>query len=349
MHMRNLGLSLVYCLAFLGVSYVTVKFVLGYIWPFVLAMFFAAAIEPMVRRIQKQGAPRGLAVLISLGAFVTLVCFAVTLILSKFIGELGALYASLPGLYVAAADLASSLAGLLREALRGLSIPVDDYLNLTVEPVYRAAEALLVSILRGASNLPAFLMGFLVAILSTFFVSKDREALSRFVMGLAPGDARKQIVAANREVVSTFVAILRAQLALSCVTGALSSFGLWIFGFGSPLVIGAVCGLLDLLPLFGPSLVYLSMIFWGVGTGDVILAIKAAVVFAVVAGVRQVLEPRVIGHAAGMHPLASVFSIYVGVKLLGPVGFIVGPLAAVVLRALIRAGLLPAFDGGHNE
>ncbi|MGE5542496.1 MAG: AI-2E family transporter, partial [Bacillota bacterium] len=309
--MRSLGLSLLYCLSFLGVSYVLVRFVLGYIWPFVLAVFFAAAIEPMVRRIQARRVPRGLAVAVSLGIFVMLFSSVVMLLLSKFIEELGELYTSLPHLYVAAAGLASRAAESLKEAARGLSLPVDEYLDFQLEPVFRAAQTLLVNILRSAGNVPALLTGFLVALLSTFFMSKDREALGGFVAGLAPSDARKRIGAANREVISTFVAILRAQLLLASVTGILSSLGLWLFGFGSPLVLGVLCGLLDLLPLFGPSLVYLVMIFWGIGTGNAGLAIRASVIFAVVAGVRQMLEPRVVGRAAGMHPLASLFSIYV--------------------------------------
>ncbi|MCR4398953.1 MAG: sporulation integral membrane protein YtvI [Firmicutes bacterium] len=338
--MRNLGLSLLYCVLFLGV---------GYVWPFVLAMLFAAAIEPMVRRIQRHGVPRGLAVLLALGVFVTLVTFFVTLVLSKFVKELGELYASLPEVYLSAVELVSRVTTALAEALRGLPLPLGEHLTFQVEPIYRAVQTLLVSILVGAGNLPALLLGFLVCLIATFFMSKDREILGKFASGLAPSDARKQIVAANKEVISTFVAIMRAQVMLATVTGVLSSLGLWVFKFGSPLVLGVVCGLLDLLPFFGPSLVYLSMIFWGIGTGNFALSIKAGMVFAVVAGVRQLLEPRVIGRAAGMHPLASLFSIYVGVKLLGPMGFILGPLAAVVLRALIRARVLPAFDGGRHK
>jgi len=347
--MRNLGLSMVYCLSFLGVSYILVRFVFGFVWPFVLAILFAAAIEPMVRRIQSRRVPRGAAVLVSLGVFVMLFLSVATLLVSKFVKELGDLYASLPNLYVTLADIVTSAAAALTEIGRDLSIPVEQHLNFQVEPVYRGAQGLLVSVLKGLSNLPSLLMGFIVALLATFFASKDREILAGFVAGLAPSDARKQIGAANREVVSTFVAIIRAQMMLALVTGGLSSLGLWVFKFGSPLVVGAVCGLLDFLPLLGPSLVYVTMMLWGIGTGNYALTIKAAVVFSVVAGVRQILEPRVMGRAAGMHPLASLFSIYVGIKLLGPVGFILGPLAAVVLRALIRAGVLPAFDGGKNQ
>lgn len=346
--MRNLGLSLLYCVLFLGASYVAVKFILGFIWPFVLALVFAAAIEPAVKRMQRKGVPRGLAVLASLGVFVTLLVFVVTFLLSKFLGELGQLYEALPGIYSALVVFAMRVTGALKEALEGLPFEVDQYLTFPVEPLYDAIKSVLMGLLRGAGSLPTSFLGFIVSLLATFFISKDREALGRFAGNLAPSEARKQIVAANREVISTFLAIIRAQMLLAGVTAVLSSLGLWVFGFGSPLVLGVVCGLLDLLPLFGPSLVYLSMIFWGIGSGDAGLALRAGIVFAIVAGVRQVLEPRVIGKAAGMHPLASLFSIYVGVMLLGPMGFVVGPLAAVVLRALIRAGVLPAFNGGRD-
>ncbi|NPV71264.1 MAG: sporulation integral membrane protein YtvI [Firmicutes bacterium] len=346
--MRSLGLSIIYSLAFIGISYVLVRFVLGFVWPFVLAAVFAVMIEPAVSGMQRSRVPRGIAVLVSLFLLVTLLVFVITLVLSKFIHELAELYDSLPAMYALAADAAAKAAQSLRELGRGYSIPVDQYLTFQIEPIYRGLQTILVNVLMSATNLPSLLLGFLVSMLAAFFMSKDRDVLSRFATGLLPPEARGRLYAANKDIISTFLSILRAQLGLATVTGVLSCAGLWLFGFDSPLVLGAVCGLLDFLPLFGPSLVYLPMILWGIGTGNAGMAIKTAVVFAVVVGVRQMLEPRMIGKAAEMHPLASLFSIYVGVRLFGPLGFVLGPLAAVVLRALIRSGLMPAFNGGRG-
>lgn len=46
------------------------------------------------------------------------------------------------------------------------------------------------------------------------------------------------------------------------------------------------------------------------------------------------------GDAIGLHPLASLIAMYVGIKLIGVMGFIIGPLTLVALKAVIKAGLI---------
>jgi predicted PurR-regulated permease PerM len=55
--------------------------------------------------------------------------------------------------------------------------------------------------------------------------------------------------------------------------------------------------------------------------------------------VRQVLEPKVVGDQIGLPPLATLFSLYVGLKLLGPSGLILGPVTVILLMACQRAGV----------
>jgi predicted PurR-regulated permease PerM len=44
-----------------------------------------------------------------------------------------------------------------------------------------------------------------------------------------------------------------------------------------------------------------------------------------------------------LHPLAALVALYVGIQLFGPIGFVVGPITAVVLKAAARAAGLPPF------
>jgi predicted PurR-regulated permease PerM len=66
---------------------------------------------------------------------------------------------------------------------------------------------------------------------------------------------------------------------------------------------------------------------------------------AVLAGVgviRQTAEPRLVGQSTGLHPLVVLFSLYTGVRLFGAGGVLIGPVTAVLFKAIAQVMAYPA-------
>lgn len=53
--------------------------------------------------------------------------------------------------------------------------------------------------------------------------------------------------------------------------------------------------------------------------------------------VRQMIEPRVVSHNIGVHPLITLISMYLGFKLFGVLGMIFGPIIMVILKDVFTA------------
>ncbi len=68
------------------------------------------------------------------------------------------------------------------------------------------------------------------------------------------------------------------------------------------------------------------------------------VAYIIISGVRQFLEPKIVGDNIGLHPLATLVSLYVGLQLGGVVGMIMGPVCVVIFIAMYRSGILDRFD-----
>ena len=49
------------------------------------------------------------------------------------------------------------------------------------------------------------------------------------------------------------------------------------------------------------------------------------------------LEPRIVSGQIGLHPLVTLFSMYAGLRLMGVVGMIIGPITAIIVINLVRA------------
>ncbi len=127
------------------------------------------------------------------------------------------------------------------------------------------------------------------------------------------------------------------SLKIFLLTFAELSVGLLILGKRYILITALAIALLDVLPFFGAPFVCIT---WGgvlwlsgrVGEGVAMLVLGA-----VIAIVRQIAEPRFVGKDFGMHPLAALASIYIGVRLLGFLGIIVGPVYAIIIREFLES------------
>jgi predicted PurR-regulated permease PerM len=64
-------------------------------------------------------------------------------------------------------------------------------------------------------------------------------------------------------------------------------------------------------------------------------------VFAALTVFRGVAEARLVGRYLGLHPLAVLAAVYIGMRVLGPGGLLLGPLLLVLLRALGHTLALP--------
>jgi predicted PurR-regulated permease PerM len=132
------------------------------------------------------------------------------------------------------------------------------------------------------------------------------------------------------------VRYLRAQAMLASVTTLVTGLGLLLVGAPYALLAAVTVGVLDIAPALGPATVLGP---WAAGAallGQYGLALRVALVLVVAATVRPAIEPRLVGGQMGLHPLAALVTMYLGVHLFGAVGLAVGPVLAATAWAAYR-------------
>jgi predicted PurR-regulated permease PerM len=99
----------------------------------------------------------------------------------------------------------------------------------------------------------------------------------------------------------------------------------------------------DALPVFGSGAFFWPWALYSIIVGNYKMAMGLAIINILVLITRQMLEPRIIGSQIGLHPVATLMSIFIGLKVFGLFGFIIGPIILVTIKALQDNGLLPAW------
>ena len=97
-----------------------------------------------------------------------------------------------------------------------------------------------------------------------------------------------------------------------------------------------VIAVIDMLPLLGSGIVLLPWALVCFLGGDVKVGIALLVIWIIATVAHQLAEPKLLGKHIGLHPLATLMSVYIGAELFGFVGLIAGPLVAVAIKSILQ-------------
>ncbi len=108
-------------------------------------------------------------------------------------------------------------------------------------------------------------------------------------------------------------------------------------GFPYAALVGVLAALLELIPQFGCGVLYLPwalvcFLIRDAYSGWAILSFYGAYSL-----LRRMLDPKLLGDNLGMSPLLSLVGMFVGMRLGGVIGLILGPIAMLVLVSAVRA------------
>lgn len=335
-------------LLFLIGVYLVLMYALPLVLPFAVALLLAEIIDPLVERMTWRGrVPRSVAVGVILLLLAGLMITAVTAAIARLVLEIQTLIPQLPYLQAVGMDIGRSFAEQFGAFNASLPASIQAMMAKNLVALEEALSKGLPSLagtLSAFSGLPAFITNLLIAMIATFFISRDRREIFDFLLSLFPTELRPKVRQVKGEVWTSAMGFAKAQMFLIGLTMVQSVIGLALIGSEYAVLMGLVIGFFDVLPLLGPATVYLPWIAYSLLFGSKVFGMKLLVLWAVVAGVRQVLEPKMVGDQIGLHPLAILLSVYLAFHFFGALGFVVGPLIAILLKSVMRSGLLPSFD-----
>jgi predicted PurR-regulated permease PerM len=191
-------------------------------------------------------------------------------------------------------------------------------------PVLQNAIVILTGILTLFGNV-------LVVLILSFFFALDGPRLFRTVFEIIPEgfdtEVRMLVVTIDR----TFGGFIRAQFLQALLVGVGTALVMAVFGGQYVLVTSLFAALLMLIPFLGPvlSLVPPFLVTVILDPGELLIILAILLVYQLV--IVNVLMPKLLSEALGMHPLIVIASLLVGVKLGGLWGAFFGiPVAGVI-------------------
>jgi len=310
--------------------------------PFLLALLIAFLLEPVVTRLMQvlhlRRVYASLLALVLTFAVFGLLIFAIT---SRLYAELADLAVNLPDYQVVINIVTAQIASL--QNLFSVHPQLQSALFSAAEEIFKSlqgwAKAASVVLLNVISALPGVFVVAVVSVVAALLISASFPQVKRALSGFFPKRWQNSAHVVGQDLGAAVVGFLRAEFILVSITALGVTLGLLLMKNPYAVTMGILAGILDIIPILGPGLLFVPWVIILLVLGKASEGIKILVLYLVVTAIRQVLEPKIMAQSIGLNPLLTLLSMYVGMQLLGMVGLILGPALLILLEAMQKAGV----------
>lgn len=337
---------------------VILLFLLGKLMvPFIIGFFLALLINPLVEWLQYHTRmPRGFAVLTSLILIIGIISAAITLLVTEIIQGFAYLSRIIPEHYKKFSQyiqefynetimpIVNNLLSIFKGLEQGQQSSLLESMQFIGERLTNTFSAIIQGLGNGLyiviSKLPNFATIFIISLLATFFISKDWERIILQMRGKIPAKVRIRINQIYEGLQRALLGFLKAELKLTFITACIVFVGLLILRVEHALSIALIVWIVDFLPYIGAILVFLPWALYSFFTGDIFLGTGLSILYGLIVLQRQLIKPKILSSSIGISPLLTLFTMYVGFKLVGLIGIVIGPLTFIFIKILNETGIL---------
>lgn len=327
-----------------------IKNILGIVFPFLLGLFIAYLINPLVDiiesklfkglfRIKRRGISRGLSILLSYALVITLITVCLFYIIPQIIDSLKQMKVFIESAQTGYNQVIDYIVELNKEypewKLNAVidfidRIPehIDKYLDEFVTIVIPMIYSTSMSLINGVLDL-------IIAVIVSVYMLCDKAKLinnmKRIVYVIFDEKKADNFLVVTAKCNKIFGNFIIGKMIDSLIIGCLCWIIMTIIDIPYALVISVIVGITNMIPYFGP--------FIGAIPGVLLLLIvdfSYAIIFVILIIILQqfdglYLGPKILGESTGLRPIWIIFAITVGGSVAGVLGMFLGvPVVAVI-------------------
>lgn len=221
------------------------------------------------------------------------------------------------------------------EGLEGLGESIDERLSAMLDSfVTNLASSIPALALKIAKSTPRVLIGIVVSALGCFYFAIDYSNIKKSISDALSPNLKEKLSRAKSVSGSALKKYLRAYLLIMLITFVEVLTGLLILRIPYAFLIALGVAFLDMLPIFGTGAVLIPWAIVSFILKDVGTATGLLIIYGVATIVREVIEPKIIGASLGIHPLITLFAMFLSLRFFGVAGLLLSPFILIMIKEI---------------
>jgi sporulation integral membrane protein YtvI len=315
--------------------------------PIIVAFITAIFLEPLVKLLQhKTNINQRFAVIVVFISFLLFIGLSGYFITTKVITEAIKIIQNTP-LYIteisnewlyAEKKFAAAAKDLPKEVVDEISKQIQGFLNNMKADL--VAYLNIDNVKAILTNIPNYLVSFIVYLIALFLFLIDLPRLREALYNHLTDKTRDKVNFMGSRLSYVVFGFIKAQFLVSVIIFIVALIGLLFIEPEVALIMAFLIWLIDFIPIIGSILILGPWALFHFLTGNLTLGVELAVLAALLLIIRRTIEPKVMGSQIGLSPLLTLIAMYLGVKLLGILGFIIGPIILIAFNSAKEAGII---------
>ncbi len=317
--------------------------------PFILAGAISALVAPAAEKISKKTKiPRKISCAVILLALFAAISALIYIAVSRLVFEAGKLLEYISQDPEALIDTVQSFVDKLTgngsrfaflksifeaDAFKELGIDINELLKNALSSMLSALSSALPSAaITFVSKIPSALLFTAVFLISAFYFSFDTKTITAGFRSILPSKWQKKLPVIKEKFSKTISGYIKAYLLIMLITFLEMFVGLSLIKVNYAFILAAVIAVVDILPVLGAGTVLVPWAVFCFVSSEPRRGIALLVLYGASLAIRQFAEPKIVGTTLGIHPLATLASVYLGLKFLGIAGIFAGPISALIIK-----------------
>lgn len=173
------------------------------------------------------------------------------------------------------------------------------------------------------ASVPYIIMVIIFTMLATYFIAKDMSAARDKLITFIPEDQEERLLSVMTESKRMLGNYFKSYGALIGLTFVETLIVFLVFKIKYAFLLSLLSAVFDILPILGMGAIYvpLALIYMFVYK-DFFIGTGILVAYLVIIVIRQIVEPKIVSSSLGIHPVAVLAAIFIGLKANGFLGMI---------------------------
>ncbi|WP_203332745.1 sporulation integral membrane protein YtvI [Planococcus beigongshangi] len=190
------------------------------------------------------------------------------------------------------------------------------------------------------TGIPSFLVSFIVFLIALFLFMLDLDDLKRILFSMLKDSTAEKVRFMASRLNNVIFGFLKAQFLVSVIIFLVSFVALLFIAPEVAIVMSLLIWVIDFIPILGSIIVLTPWFIYEFISGDIAQGTQLVILALVLLIIRRTVEPKVMGSHIGLSPLATLIAMFIGLQLIGFLGFFIGPLIVILFTSAREAGII---------
>lgn len=214
---------------------------------------------------------------------------------------------------------------------------LSEYIN--AESIMNNGESIAKGILSQSWNITVeFVQGivvFIAVVTILFYLLKDSNYMKEKFLEFFPDKMKEKADKISVKISQKVGGYVIASIISGAAIWILVAIALLVLKVEFAFSLGLIAGVLDIIPVLGPTIALTLIILSAYKRGAIVIALAILIFLGVQQISNNIIRPVIFGKFMDLHPLVIIFALLIGGKFGGLIGLILSPALAAIVTVLI--------------